>query len=200
LRFLQPIWSEVKQLLSFFRLCWKNMECYWTVSAVPALRRVVSGLLTAIPGLTSVAAIMLLIFYVGTVIATKIFGQHFPEWFGSIWHSAYSLFQVMTLESWSMGIVRPMMEKFPYAWMFFLPFILIATFTMLNLFIAVIVNAMQAETEKAAEERATQGHDERLQMLQEMREMKELLQSLRGRSLQVKRDAGSDQHTVNTGV
>ena len=52
-------------------------------------------------------------------------------------------FQIMTLESWSMGVVRPVMEEFPWAWAFFIPFILLATFTMLNLFIAIIVNTMQ---------------------------------------------------------
>lgn len=112
---------------------------------VPSMRRVVGGLLAAIPGLGSVFAVILLIFYVGAVMTTRLFGAEFPEWFGSIGASAYTLFQVMTLESWSMGIARPVMETFPYAWAFFVPFILIATFTMLNLFIAVIVNAIQAE-------------------------------------------------------
>ena len=148
------------------------------ISAVPALRRVVTGLLKALPGLGAVVAIMLLIFYVGSVMATKLFGNEFQEWFGSIPASAYSLFQIMTLESWSMGIVRPVMERFPYAWMFFLPFILIATFTMLNLFIAVIVNAMHAETNQTAEERAELGHEERQQLLQEIMAMRNELKSL----------------------
>ena len=142
------------------------------VSVVPSLRKVVNGLLSAIPGLTSVGAIMLLIFYVGAVITTKLFGSNFPEWFGNIGASAYSLFQIMTLESWSMGIVRPVMREFPFAWVFFLPFILVATFMMLNLFIAVIVNAMQSETDKAAQERAEQGHDERVVMLEEIRRLR----------------------------
>jgi len=114
---------------------------------VPSMRRVVGGLLAAIPGLGSVFAVIVLIFYVGAVMTTKLFGAQFPDWFGSIGASAYTLFQVMTLESWSMGIARPVMETFPYAWAFFVPFILIATFTMLNLFIAVIVNAIQTEHE-----------------------------------------------------
>ena len=88
---------------------------------------------------------------VASVMATKLFGERFPEWFGSIAESAYTLFQVMTLESWSMGIARPVLEVYPYAWAFFIPFILIATFTMLNLFIAVIVNAIQSEQARAHE-------------------------------------------------
>jgi voltage-gated sodium channel len=113
------------------------------LTVVPSMRRVVGALLSAIPGLGSIAGVLALLFYVFAVIATKLYGAEFPDWFGSIGRSLYTLFQVMTLESWSMGISRPVMEKFPYAWAFFVPFILVATFTMLNLFIAVIVNAMQ---------------------------------------------------------
>jgi voltage-gated sodium channel len=123
------------------------------ISAVPSMRRVVTTLLGALPGLGAIAVLLSLIYYVFAVIATKIFGDAFPEWFGTIGHSLYTLFQVMTLESWSMGISRPVMEEFPYAWVFFIPFILIATFTFLNLFIAIIVNAMQSfnDAEHAAE-------------------------------------------------
>lgn len=113
------------------------------LTAVPSMRRVVGALLSAIPGLGSIAGVLALLFYVFAVIATKLFGAEHPDWFGTIGRSLYTLFQVMTLESWSMGIARPVMETFPYAWAFFVPFILVATFTMLNLFIAVIVNAMQ---------------------------------------------------------
>jgi len=113
------------------------------LTMVPAMRRVVAGMIASIPGLGSIAAMMSIIFYVAAVIATNLFGEQFPEWFGSLGSSAYTLFQVMTLESWSMGIVRPVMEVYPHAWVFFLPFILIATFTMLNLLMAVIVNAVQ---------------------------------------------------------
>jgi len=116
------------------------------LTMVPSMRRVVGGLLDAIPGLVSVIAIIGIIFYVASVIATQLFGEHFPEWFGHLGESAYTLFQIMTLESWSMGIVRPVMEVYPHAWLFFVPFILIATFTMLNLFIAIIVNAMQVHS------------------------------------------------------
>jgi len=122
------------------------------LTMVPSMRRVVAGLLAAIPGLGSIAAVLCIIFYVFAVIATKLFADDFPDWFGTIGRSLYTLFQVMTLESWSMGISRPVMEVHPYAWLFFIPFILVATFTMLNLFIGIIVNAMQAVT---SQEQAT---------------------------------------------
>ena len=114
------------------------------LTAVPSLRRVVGALLAAIPGLGSIALVLAILYYVCAVIATNLFAAQYPDWFGHIGRSLYTLFQIMTLESWSMGIVRPVMETHPYAWAFFIPFILIATFTMLNLFIAVIVNAMQS--------------------------------------------------------
>ena len=113
------------------------------LTIVPSMRRVVGALLSAIPGLSSIAVVLLLVFYVFGVIATHLFGALFPEWFGHLGRSLYTLFQVMTLESWSMGIARPVMEQAPWAWAFFITFILFATFTMLNLFIAIIVNAMQ---------------------------------------------------------
>jgi voltage-gated sodium channel len=123
------------------------------LTLVPSMRRVVGALLGSIPGLSSIALVLLLIYYVFAVIATKLFGEDFPQWFGSIGESLYSLFQIMTLESWSMGIVRPVMVEHPYAWIFFIIFILIATFTMLNLFIAIIVNAMHTFTEEENRER-----------------------------------------------
>ena len=115
------------------------------ITLVPSMKRVVGGLLSALPGLGSVSAIIGIIFYVSAVIATKLVGAAFPQWFGTLGDSAFTLFQVMTLESWAMGIVRPVMEVMPLAWIFFLLFILSSTFTLLNLFIAVIVNAIQQE-------------------------------------------------------
>ncbi len=113
------------------------------ISGVPRLRRVVGALLHAVPGIGAIGLLLGLVFYVFAVIATKLFGGEFPQWFGTIGESMYSLFQIMTLESWSMGIVRPVMEQFPQAWAFFVPFIIVSSFTVLNLFIAIIVDSMQ---------------------------------------------------------
>jgi voltage-gated sodium channel len=124
------------------------------ISAVPSMRRVVTALLRAIPGMGSIVALLALIYYVFSVMATKLFGDTFPEWFGTIGGSAYSLFQIMTLESWSMGIVRPVMEVYPLAWAFFVPFILTTSFTVLNLFIGIIVDAMQSQHQAEVDEAA----------------------------------------------
>ncbi|MDO5706400.1 MAG: ion transporter, partial [Paracoccus sp. (in: a-proteobacteria)] len=113
------------------------------VSISPRLRRVVEGFLAALPGMASVFLLMAIIFYIFAVMATKLFGAAFPEWFGSMGASAYSLFQLMTLDSWSSGTVRPVMEVYPWAWLFFIPFVLITTFTVMNLVIGLIVNSLQ---------------------------------------------------------
>ena len=114
------------------------------LSIFPQLRRIVAALLRAVPGVGAISALLGLVFYVFAVIATKLFGAAFPDWFGSISASTYSLFQIMTLESWSMGIVRPVMEVYPLAWLFFVSFIMLSTFTVLNLFIAIIIDSMQS--------------------------------------------------------
>jgi voltage-gated sodium channel len=122
------------------------------VSVVPSLRRVVDGLGRALPGIGSVFLLILIIYYIAAVMATKLFGESFPEWFGSLSKTAFTLFQIMTLEGWSGEIVRPIMAVYPYAWAFFVPFILITTFAVLNLIVGLIVNSMQeAASEDVAE-------------------------------------------------
>ena len=113
------------------------------VSVLPSLRLVVEAMLAALPGMGSIVLLMGLIFYVFAVMATKLYGDLLPERFGTLGASLFTLFQMMTLESWAEANVRPILEREPLAWMFFVPFILVATFVVLNLFIGVIVDSIQ---------------------------------------------------------
>lgn len=140
------------------------------VSVAPRLRRVVEGFITALPGMASVFLLMGIIFYIGSVISTKLFGADFPQWFGSLGQSAYSLFQIMTLESWSMGIVRPVMEVYPYAWVFFVPFIMVTTFAVVNLLVGLIVNSMQDAHSEEADQKTDIYRDEVLARLKAIEE------------------------------
>ncbi|MBN9669312.1 ion transporter [Roseibium aggregatum] len=149
------------------------------ISVVPSLRRVIGGLIAALPGMGSIVVLMALVFYVFGVMATKLFGASFPEWFGDLSASLYTLFQIMTLESWSMGIVRPVMEVYPYSWLFFVPFILCTAFTVLNLFIGIIVSAMQEEHEAEADANRQAIHDDTGLILQEMRALRDEVRELR---------------------
>jgi len=146
---------------------------------VPSMRRVVTALLEALPGMGSIVALLLLVYYVFSVMATKLYGATFPDWFGTVGESAYSLFQIMTLESWSMGIVRPVMERHPLAWAFFVPFILTTSFTVLNLFIAIIVNAMQSEHQVEAQAERDAAHQDSAAILEEVRLLRAELGALR---------------------
>ena len=153
------------------------------VSAVPRLRRIVTALLNALPGVGAISALLLLVFYVFSVITTKLFGAAFPEWFGTIGASMFSLFQIMTLESWSMGIVRPVMETYPWAWAVFVAFIILSSFTVLNLFIAIIIDSMQTlhETEKnrAVEDTSKVVDDENQKRVSEFEELRREIRELK---------------------
>ena len=149
------------------------------LSMVPSMKKVIQAMFYAIPGIASVGTIIVLIFYISAVLVTNFFGNKFEDWFGSIGESMYSLFQIMTLESWSMGIVRPVMEEYPYAWAFFVPFILVTTFAVLNLFIGIIVDAMQHQTNED-EDKSNQNSKLNLEkkilsIENEIKEIKEIL-------------------------
>jgi voltage-gated sodium channel len=146
------------------------------ITAVPALQRVVGGLIGALPGMGSILLLIGLVFYVSAVMAVNLYGKEFPELFGTLPTSLYTLFTIMTLEGWTNDVVNPIMSRHPYAWLFFIPFIVITTFWVLNLFIGIIVNAMQVEHAKAEAEMV---HDEALPILREIAALRSEIASLR---------------------
>ncbi|MEE2742467.1 MAG: ion transporter [Bdellovibrionota bacterium] len=171
----------------------RSLRALRMISIIPTLKKVVSSLFSAIPGLGAITGIVFLLFYVGAVIATRLFSADFPEWFGNIGKSLYSLFQIMTLESWSMGIVRPVMLKHPYAWAFFIPFILVTTFTLLNLMVAVMVNAMDSENDEKKEE--TLNLKDKEDILEELRSLKAEIKDLK-----LEKDYPKEKYSHDSGV
>jgi voltage-gated sodium channel len=141
------------------------LRVFRVVSVSPTLRKVVDGLVRALPGMGSVMLLLAMIFYIGAVMGTKMFGETFDEWFGTVGRSAYSLFQIMTLESWSMGIVRPVMKEYPYAWAFFVPFIMMTTFATVNLFVGLVVNSLQEAASEEGDKQTDAFRDEVLERL-----------------------------------
>lgn len=158
------------------------------ITLVPSMKRVVGGLLSALPGLGSVSMIIGIIFYVAAVIATQLFATQFPGLFGDLGRTAFALFQVMTLEGWAMEVVRPVMAVYPLVWVFFFVFIMCSTFTLLNLFIAVIVNAIQQENTTGAASPATH------EIAQLRLDIAALRQELQNASLPV--TSGGPDHTA----
>ena len=149
------------------------------ISFIPSMRRVVGGLFAALPSMASIFLLLMLVFYVFAVMATKLYSATFPEMFGNIAASAFTLFQVMTLEGWAGDVVRPVMQVHPNAWMFFMPFILATSFTVLNLFIGIIVSAMQNEHEAVVDETQQMLKEEQGEILREIRELRHELAELR---------------------
>ena len=149
------------------------------ISTVKSMRRVMGGMLTAIPSMGAVIALLALIFYVCAVIATKVYGPDFPDKFGTLGQSFFSLFQIMTLEGWADGFVVPVMEKYPYAWIFFILFMLVTSFTVLNLFIGIIVDAMQSEQEAEWNEDRAQSKASFATIIAELQALREEIATLR---------------------
>ena len=182
-RFFRDGWNVFDFLVVAVALL-PNAGAFSVVRSLRVLR--VLRLINRMPQLRRIAGLMGILFYVGAVMATTLFGERFPEWFGSLGDSLYTLFQVMTLESWSMSIVRPVMEVYPHAWLFFVPFILVSAFVMLNLFVAVIVDTMAnlgadgKETDKQAGPETKDGElpvskDEIERLHRELAEIKAML-------------------------
>ena len=163
--------SPVVQVLRVLRLL-------RLITTLPQMKKIVEALLKTIPSMASIAGLMLLIFYIFSIISTQLFASAFPNWFGSLGKSFYTLFQIMTLESWSMGIVRPVMEIYPWAWLVFVPFIIIVTFIVINLVIAVIVDAMESIKQEEIKETKMIIKNRDAEILNEIHEFKERINKI----------------------
>lgn len=122
--------------------CLRVLRLFLLITAVPRLRIIVRSLVVSLPGITALSILMSLIFYISAVIATQLFGEDFPNFFGNLGRSLFTLFQIMTLDSWAQPIVNPILKVHPYAWVFFIPFVLLSAFVIMNIFIAIIINGV----------------------------------------------------------
>lgn len=111
------------------------------VSSLKKLRHIVSAILVSAPHVFWAAVLLMIIFYIFGIMGQNLFHEEFPQWFGTLGETVYTLFQVTTLESWSMGIARPVMKVFPWAWCYFVPFVMISSYIVLNVVVGVVVNA-----------------------------------------------------------
>ena len=146
------------------------------VSLVPSMRRVIGALLKALPGMASIVGLLGLVLYVAAVMATKLYGAIAPELFGDLGASLFTLFQVMTVEGWP-DIARGVMAQSPHSWIFFVVYLLVATFMVLNLFIAVVVNAMQSQV---TDDLKDEGEAHTRLILDEVRALRREIEALRG--------------------
>ncbi len=160
-------------------------------SVMPEMRKVVEALGKAIPGMGAIMMVLGLIFYVAAVMGAKLFSGTHPEFFANVGASAFTLFQVMTLESWSMGVARPVIAEHPHAWIFFVVFIILTSFAVLNLFIAVIVDSLQSKHFDEEVHRQDAAHDERELLLAELRALRGEVSDLRKTLDEAQRDGSA---------
>jgi voltage-gated sodium channel len=146
------------------------------IKNVPRLRFIVESLFDSLPSLVWIFVLLALVFYVFAVVGTKLFGSAFPEWFGTLGASMFSLFQIMTLEGWA-DISREIMKEFPLANIYFISFILLASYTTLNIFIAIVVNTMSEVQQKTSDENVNKIEDlirdEKEELRKDIRQLKE---------------------------
>jgi len=131
----------------------RGLKAMRLVSRLDKLRMIIGAIGKSVPGISWTAVLLLLIYYIFGLMGVTLFGEAFPDWFGNLGRSIYTLFQVMTLESWSMGISRPVMEVFGWAWVYFVPFVLISSFVVMNVVVGIVVNSISEVQAQLAAER-----------------------------------------------
>ncbi len=152
------------------------------IGHVRHLQVIIAAIIKSVPSILWTGILLLLIYYIFALIGVNLFGEAFPEWFGTIGKAMYTLFQVMTLESWSMGISRPVMEVYSYAWVYFVPFVLVSSFVVMNVVVGIVVNAISEVTAANLDEEAVDEKNEapasNKELLQEIRSLKDQLNRL----------------------
>lgn len=139
------VFRSLKSLKSLRSL--RSLRGFKMVSSLKPLQNIIIAIGRSIPGMCWASLLLLVIYYIFSIIGVTLFGTEFPDWFGNIPKTMYTLFQVMTLESWSMGISRPVMEEFSFAWAYFVPFVLVSSFIMMNVIVGIVVNAISETAE-----------------------------------------------------
>lgn len=148
------------------------------VSAMPQLRLIVATLVRSIPSMGHVVTLMSIIFYIYAVTGFHLFHEHDTERWGTLGASLLTLFGIVTLEGW-VQVMETALEVHAWAWIYFVSFVLIGTFVMLNLFIAVVINNLEASKAAELEElRQPVTHDE---VLRELRRTRDALSALQSR-------------------
>ena len=152
------------------------LRLFKLISGVRHMRVILTAIIRAIPGIMWSSLLLLLIYYVYGIIGTNLFGARFPEWFGTLGRTMYSLFQIMTLESWSMGLARPVMSVFPYAWLFFVSYILLASFVVMNIVVGIVLNSI-GDSFKDTHPSVMKDDDSILRDIEEMRRLNDRIEA-----------------------
>lgn len=132
---LLPIGGEAAMVARLLRL----LRVVRLISAIPELRLIVNTLIRSIPSMANVIVLMSVIFYVYAVVGFHLFHEHDPTHWETLGLALLTLFRVVTLEDWT-DVMYTAMEMHPLAWVYFVSFVVLGTFVVVNLFIAVVLN------------------------------------------------------------
>lgn len=156
----------------------KALRSMKLVSSVKHLQVIILAICRAVPSIIWTGILMVLVYYIFAVIGVSAFGAAFPEWFGDLGKAMYTLFQVMTLESWSMGISRPIMEVFPMAWIYFVPFVLLSSFIVMNVVVGIVVNSISEVTTEKIDSDEDEAKDDKSEIVAELAQLREHITKL----------------------
>lgn len=178
---LIPSTGELAMLARLARL----LRVLRLISAIPELRLIVATLIRSIPSMANVMILMSVIFYIYAVAGQQLFHAHDPEHWGNLGISLLTLFRIVTLEDWT-DLMYTAMAMHPLSWIYFVSFVIMGTFVIINLFIAVVINNLdEAKQERLKEMRVPVSKD---QLLDELHETQQALEKLRVQLTHVKRD------------
>ncbi len=118
------------------------LRIFKLISGIRHMRIILGAIVKSVRGIMWTGSLLVLIYYVYGILGTHLFGAAFEDWFGSLGKSVYTLFQVMTLESWSMGIARPVIAAYPYAWVYFITYILMTSFLVMNIVVGIVLTSI----------------------------------------------------------
>ena len=167
----------VRESVTLLRLA-RVLRVARLLSVIPGLRLVVLGIARSLAPIGGMAALTFFVLYMYGMLGWILYADHDPDRFGNIGRALLTLFQILTLEGWN-EVLDKQMEYSSWAWVYFVSFVLIGTFVVLNVVIAIIVNSMDEVRAMELERERTElvaaalneGEDDRLH---------ERLQSLRG--------------------
>lgn len=147
------------------------------VSVIGPMRRVVEALVRAVPGLTAIVGVLCVLFYMGAVLTTALYGQAHPMYFGSLQNSATTLFQLMLFDDWA-TVVRETEESHPGATLFFVGFTLVSGFAVLNLFIAVMVDALREEHDRLEHDELEDIEERQIRAVRDIEEIEDVVRRM----------------------
>ena len=127
------------------------LRVFRLITKFPNLRKIIGALFASLPGIGAITSLLIIFMYVGALLATNLFGVGYKEDFGNLQSSALTLFQLMVSDD-AGNIIRRVNETNPYSWAFFIVFMLLTAFVVLNLFIAAIIDGMQQYQKDTSEE------------------------------------------------